>query len=197
MILGLLGLALSTAALVACAALRAQSLEMAYVHAAVSALTAILIAVFAIRQCRAMLDAQASSSEVAASNARYMGLVWSWGALALIGTYASGVLVWKEWWHFAIAFVCAAGLSLWFSATLKKDADTGREDAALLRLARYIAIIQLVGMIAAVVGLIIDGKMRRFALPRYTDWAANNVFFFGAIAVALISGYALRNNKHA
>ena len=45
-------------------------------------------------------------------------------------------------------------------------------------------------------GLLIDGKMWRFLVVRYTDWAANDVFFFGAMAIALISGYALKANKH-
>src|SRR5262245_41919459 len=127
MILTLLGLALSAGALVAAAALRAQSVEIAYIHAGISAGTAAVLAVVAIRQCQMLLAGGSSSSAVAASNARHMGLVWTWGALALILTYASGVLAWREWWHFTLAFVGAAGLSLWFAATLQKDADAGRE----------------------------------------------------------------------
>jgi hypothetical protein len=49
--------------------------------------------------------------------------------------------------------------------------------------------------VIAVLGLLIDGKMTRFLIPRYTDWAANNVFFFGALAVAAISANALRANR--
>jgi hypothetical protein len=55
---------------------------------------------------------------------------------------------------------------------------------------------QLAGMILVVVGLLIDGKMVRFLDPRYTDWAANNVFFFGALALAAISGHALKQQGH-
>jgi hypothetical protein len=43
-----------------------------------------------------------------------------------------------------------------------------------------------------VVGLIVDGKMTRFKTPRFTDWAANNIFFCGAFAVAVICAYALK-----
>jgi hypothetical protein len=39
---------------------------------------------------------------------------------------------------------------------------------------------------------LIDGKMVRYQTPRFTDWAANNVFFFGAMALAAISFNALR-----
>jgi len=107
------------------------------------------------------------------------------------------VLVWKEWWHFVLAFAVAAGLSFYFASTLKKDALAGKEDETMLKLARYLAMVQLAGMVITMVGLIIDGKMVRFLTLRFTDWAANNVFFFGALGIALISAYALRHNKHA
>ncbi len=42
------------------------------------------------------------------------------------------------------------------------------------------------------IGLIIDGKMTRFLVPRHGDWAANNIFFGGALALAVISAYALK-----
>jgi hypothetical protein len=77
-----------------------------------------------------------------------------------------------------------------FAATVKKY-------ATMLRWARFLAILQLVGMIVVMLGLLIDGKMVRFLNPRHTDWAANNIFFFGALALAVISGYGLKANKHA
>jgi hypothetical protein len=105
------------------------------------------------------------------------------------------VLVWKEWWQFFLAFAVGAGLCLYFSAALDKDARAGREDETMLRLGRYLAIVQLAGMVIAVLGLLIDGKMSRFLTPRYTDWAANDVFFFGALAVGVISANALRQTR--
>lgn len=176
---------------------RASDVRMAYVHAAIAAATALLVAGTALHQCRRLLEKGASASEVASNNAWYMGLIWSWGGLALIATYGTGVLIWKEWWHFVLAFAVAAGLSLYFAGELKRDAQAGKEDETMLRLARYLAIVQLAGMGITMLGLIIDGKMVRFLIPRFTDWAANNVFFFGALGIALISAYALRNNKHA
>src|SRR5262249_49311914 len=71
------------------------------------------------------------------------------------------------------------------------------EDPVLLRRARYAAIVQLAGMVITMAGLIIDGKMTRFFTLRFTDWAANNIFFFGALSIALISRYPLRVNRHA
>ncbi len=62
----------------------------------------------------------------------------------------------------------------------------------LLRLARYLTLGQLAGMIIAMLGLIIDDKMPRD--PQEPDWAANAIFFFGAAALAAISANALRSH---
>lgn len=193
----LLAVALSLVLLVLTADARAEDVRMAYVHAAVAAATALIVAGFAVRQCRVLLAKAASAAEIASSNAWYMGVVWSWGTLALVATYGTGVLVWNEWWHFVLAFAVAAGLSLYFANALKKDALAGKEDESMLRIARYLAVLQLVGMGLTMLGLVIDGKMVRFLTLRFTDWAANNVFFFGALGIAVISAYALRHNKHA
>ena len=42
---------------------------------------------------------------------------------------------------------------------------------------------QVAGMVIVMVGLLVDGKMTRFAKarPGWEDWAANNIFFFGAM----------------
>lgn len=189
--------AVSLVLLVIAADARAEDVRMAYVHAAIAAATALIVAGFAVRQCRSLLAKTASASEVASSNAWYMGVIWGWGMLALVATYGTGVLVWNEWWHFVLAFAVAAVLSLYFANALKKDALAGKEDETMLKLARYLAIVQLAGMVITMLGLIIDGKMVRFMTLRFTDWAANNVFFFGALGIALISAYALRYNKHA
>jgi predicted membrane channel-forming protein YqfA (hemolysin III family) len=49
---------------------------------------------------------------------------------------------------------------------------------------------QLIGMIIAMIGLILDDKMPRD--PQQPDWAASAIFFFGAAALAAISMSALR-----
>ncbi|MGE8941700.1 hypothetical protein ACO2I3_07295 [Leptospira interrogans] len=196
-VMTLFAVAASLALLVATAAFRVDSVQWAYLHMMIAAVTAILLAAVAVRRCRVLLDNGASASAVASSNAWYMGLIWTWGVLALLFTYGTGILRWSEWWHFLIGFAVAAGLSLYFASVLGKDAEAGREDETRLRNARILAKVQLVGMVITMLGLLIDGKMVRFFTLRFTDWAANNVFFFGAMAIAIISAYALRNNKHA
>ena len=115
--------------------------------------------------------------------------------MCLLTTYATGVEVWREWTHFTLACVVLAALCLLFGTMLQRDADAGRDDQAMLKLANGLSVALLAGMIITIVGFLIDGKMLRFLNPRFTDWAANNVFFFGAVAMAAITGYALKHKK--
>lgn len=127
---------------------------------------------------------------LAGATAASMALVWLWAGLAMLFTYQL-VLSWHEWWQYVLAGVGVGGLCLVFTWMMDKDAATGRQDDALLRIARYLTIGQLAGMIIAMIGMIIDGKMPRD--PSEPDWAANAIFFFGAAALAVISANALRN----
>ena len=160
------------------------------IHMAIAAVIALMLAGSGIIEVRSERSAGANDATIAAINARYMGLVWVWGAANLILTYKF-VLYWREWMPFFLAFVSAAGLCLFFSATLKQDAARGTYDPMMKKIGRWLTIGQVVGMIIAAVGLIIDGKMTRYLNPRYTDWAANNIFFFGALALIAIGVHAL------
>lgn len=159
------------------------------------ALVAGAIALMAIFEHRHHVASGAAEAVISASTAKHMGLLWTWAALALFSTYFF-ILKWKEWMIFTIAALVIAGLCLFFAALLSRDATQGREDPALLSLGRYLTIAQLVGMIAAAIGLVIDNKFPPVirAAP-WEYWAANNIFFFGALALGAISLNALLVKK--
>ncbi len=169
--------------------------QMFYLHMAVAAVVALFIAIAALRANTRASEAGGNEASVAALNARFMGIVWSWGSLTLFVTYF-WVLSWKEWWQFLIAFVLAAVVSMFFTILLTREAEQDTQDPALLNMSRILAIVQLAGMLAIMVGLFVDGKMQRFAGAKvHSDWAANNIFFFGAMALALISWMAIKANR--
>lgn len=147
----------------------------------------------AIAARRARVAAGLSQSAVEAATARGMGLIWLWGAAALVLTYVL-VLSWREWPLFSSAFAVAGVLCLAFSALLARDAREGREDATLLRLGRYLGIGQLAGMLATIAGLFIDPD-KEFLYPVDGDWAGNGIFLFGAAALAIVSAHALIGGK--
>ena len=125
-----------------------------------------------------------------------MGLIWTWGALATVVTYSFDILQWREWWHFFIAMLALAGLSLFLSATLQKDADAKTEDDTMFKIARGYAMATLIGAPIVMLGLLQQGKMWRFFTeagqrPGSQDWAASNIYFFGALALAAVAWNAL------
>ncbi|MEW5963687.1 MAG: hypothetical protein AB1749_08980 [Pseudomonadota bacterium] len=174
-----------------CATILSAAAQMPVMHMTMTGLISLVIALIAIRENRQLVESGASKNEIAASTARYMGLVWAWGAVALFVTY-NFILQWKEWWHFFMAFAVLSVLCIFLANSIGRDENAGKEDKTILTVGRYLTVAQLVGMMVTVAGLLIDGKMVRYQTPRFTDWAANNIFFFGALALAAISFNALR-----
>jgi hypothetical protein len=153
-------------------------------------LVSVAFASMAIRENRTLIAEGASKSAVAGSTARYIGLVWTWGALGLLAIYR---LVfennWPEWWQFFLSFATAAVGCIIFANMLNRDEEAGREDRSIMGLGRLLVKLQLIGMAVGVISLVVDGKFPR--ATTHPDWAACNIFFFGGIAVAAICANAL------
>lgn len=156
---------------------------------AAAAIANLLLVAVGTSERRSLSAAGAAKSLIESRTARTMGFIWLWGAAALVLVYTT-VMSWREWTHFSAAFAGAGLLCLGFSALLAKDAGQGREDATLLRLGRYFAIAQLVGMIATLIGLAVDPD-KEILHATDNDWAGNGIFLFGAVALALVSAHAL------
>ena len=185
----------SVALLAVTAGARADDVNMAYANMAVAALVNLVFVILALRSNAELRARDASRSAIAADGAKSMSFIWIWGVLGLAVIYGTGILQWKEWWHFLLAFMAAGGLCIYSGMMLQRRAATGQDDEGLLKQGHYATIGQLIGMIAIVAGLLIDGKMMRFFTERYTDWAANNIFFFGAAALGVVSLYIIMTRK--
>lgn len=165
------------------------------VHMGVAAGVAAVYAMRGILVHRGQVASGASRSAVASSNSMSMALVWLWGGLSVLVIY-TGILTWREWWQFALAFIVVGVISLGFAVMMGRDAAAGKEDATMLKLARNLTWGQLAGMIITMVGLAVDpGKRFLIVRDRWEDWAANSIFFFGAAALAVLSAYALLKDK--
>lgn len=162
------------------------------IHTTVAALISLTIAAMAVVENWHQRKAGVSENIVAGSTARYMGLVWAWGALGLFATY-NFILVWREWLFFTVGFAVIGIVCLLFAAALDRDEKAGRQDATMLNLAKYLSIGQLIGMAIAMIGLVLDGKFPVTVTKNFAnqDWAANNMFFFGALGIAIITANAL------
>lgn len=158
-----------------------------------SGLVSLGVALLSVRENASLTAAGASRSAIAASTARNMGVIWLWGAIGILLIYLF-ILQWREWWQLFLGLAFVGVLSLFFGATLRRDAEAGRDDETMLKLGRYLTMAQLVGMVVTVVGLLIDPDKQIMQTTR-PDWAANNIFICGAIALAAISAHALMADK--
>jgi hypothetical protein len=158
-----------------------------------TAIAALAWVLMAIRERRSVTAAGASPSKIGAATARYMGVVWLWGAVSLFVIYVF-ILTWHEWWQFFAAFAVVGALCLGYAALLERDANAGRDDETMLGLGRYLAIGQLIGMIATVIGLAIDPDKELY-WPADGDWAGNIIFLFGSLALLAITAHALIYDK--
>jgi hypothetical protein len=162
---------------------------MPQLHIWLTALVCLGFALAAVWERRRLAAGGAGEAALASATASSMALVWAWAALSLLLTYVF-VLSWIEWWQYVLGAGVIAALCLLFAATLARDAAAGREDETMLKLTRYLAVGQLVGMVVAMIGLVLDDKMPRS--HEKPDWAASTIFFFGAASLAVISMNALR-----
>jgi hypothetical protein len=159
-------------------------------HLGVTAIVSLGIAIVGVQSYRTLAQSGASRSALASSTARTVGLVWIWAALALVLTYQF-ILVWREAITFTIGLLIIGGLCFGLSVMFRKDAEAGHEDEAMLKFARILNVIVMVGMAITMIGLVADGKFVFIKSVTAQDWAANNIFFFGAFAVACLSAHAM------
>jgi len=177
------------------ATILAAATNHATLHLAASGVVSLAIAVMAVRDHAQLTASGAPTTAVGSSTARYLGLVWAWGALTLFVTYMFIIEKrWPEWWQFFLGFAFAAVVSILFSNMLDRDRAAGRLDPTLVKVGRLLVQAQLVGMAAGLISLFADGKFPRDV--QHADWAGCNIFFFGALAVAAICADSLRSPAH-
>lgn len=180
----------------ACATVLTAGLVDPKLHIGACAIVALAITLLAIRDHQQLINGGAPTGAIASSTARYLGLVWAWGALSVFVTYLFVLeKVWSEWWQFFIGFAFAAIASIAFSNLLDRDRAAGRSDPVLVKVGRILIKVQLIGMVVGIISLFVDHKFPRDV--SYADWAGNNILFFGALAIAAISLDALRSPAHA
>jgi hypothetical protein len=182
-------------AVAACATILTAAVKEPGLHMAATGIVGLVIAIMAIRDHQQLINSGAPTSAIASSTARYLGLVWAWGALALLVTYTLILeKAWPEWWQFFLGFTFAAIASIVFSNMLDRDRAAGRVDPAIVKIGRVLVQVQLIGMIAGIISLFVDNKFPRDV--HHPDWAGCNILFFGALAIAVISLDALRSPAH-
>ncbi len=199
-IIWIFAVAIACSVLIVTAALGAVGL-----NALVAALISFMIAILAVRENEKVVNSDADVFALASLNARYMAVTWGWAAVAVSMIYTSAI-TWPEWWHFVVAFCAATLLCLCFSNLLTSAGADKVSGERVLRLSRLLAIVQLVGCVVAILGMLVDGKVPFIDMPSLLEgktrlgepyWAAHNIFFFAAAALAAISAVSLISYNRA
>jgi len=138
----------------------------------------------------------APRAQLAAQAARHIAFVWIFSALVLFLIYGN-VLKWREWITFGTGMAVVGALSYGLAILFDQDAARGKSDAAMLGFGRTLNIGQVAGMVIAMVGLVVDGKMTVALAASRSDWAANMTFFTGAVAIVVIGVVALLADTRA
>ena len=174
-----------------CATILSAAANVPHVHMAVTAIVTLAIAIVAVQAHRGLASTHASRSALAANTARFIGLVWLWAGIAIIFTYNFVFTDWREWPQFSAGLIIIGCMCMTLAVMFQRDADEGRDDESILKVSRLLNVIQIVGMLIAAIGLVADHKFDFGATTSRVDWAANNIFFFGALAIAGIGVHAL------
>ncbi len=178
----ILAIGVSTAALAVTAALKLQ-----FIHMAIGAAVAVFMALAAIAEVRAA-DGNDARAEI---SLRHSGLVWIWLALSLFVTYAF-LLSWRPWMSLFVACLLSGGLCLFLASTLQSASEGSLRDDRFARMARLIAIAQLVVAAIGLATLALETFLRQSIDTRLEGWAAGSLCLFGFLALVAISLNALR-----
>lgn len=111
-----------------------------------------------------------------------MGLVFSWGGVAMLAIYTLSGIWWWHSWQYGLGMLFI-GMGLWvFAALLDREGSTFRSQR-VLNLTAWMAFAQ---GLAAVAGLVFLGLSGKIEAGR-ADWAANIIFLTGGSGIAVLS----------
>jgi len=119
-------------------------------------------------------------------NAKLMALAWAWGAAAMAGVYTLGGLRWQHDWQYGSAMALIAVFTWGFGLAIARAEQPSTRQMLLLR-GLQLTIIQGVAAAGGVIYLLAAGKLMTFR----SDWAANQIFLAGGVAIVVLSAMAV------
>ncbi len=122
----------------------------------------------------------------ASANARFMGFAYAWGSLSIASMYYLTDLYWYHAYQYTLYLAVPAIVSLIFARTLSSSGGSGHTNGNL-RLSKFITLVQAVAMLGIISYLLFSGKLSVIR----KDWAADHVFFWGAVTLLILSILAL------
>lgn len=123
-------------------------------------------------------------------NTRLLAIAYAWGGFAMQVLYTTPLttLKWQHGWQYAAVMALMAAGALLFARLLEHERP--QLQRVLLAAAVPLTIGHALMAAGGLVYLAASGKL----LLRGSDWAANQVFLFGALTVMILSAVTLRTH---
>lgn len=121
---------------------------------------------------------------------RVTAITYAWGAIAMFLMYGWAGLSWRHGWQYGAAMaLIAAGLASY--ARLMRPAGNPLESPRALGVSARLAALHGIVASTAIVWLVASGKLA----TQKADWAANNIFLAGGLAIVVLSAFAVRTHR--
>jgi len=191
MVLWMATITISIVLLVVTAAMGLSMPTFTLVHFLIAGMVSSVMAILALREAREMAESGGSRGQVAAGLTRHMGLLWAWAALVTVITYGTGILSWSPWWQCFLSFMVFSGLCLFLSKVIAGDDAAGRPDEKMQRVCLGLSVVTLfiVVMVAGAIGF---ARLAGHQPAETGAWAADDVFVFGGLAMAVVASFLLK-----
>ena len=116
------------------------------------------------------------------TNTQLLIVAYAWGGIAMFAVYRLSGLHWQHGWQYAAGMGLIAFLLQLYAWTLAHASSRLRQPRALV-VAAQLSVVQALAALTGIIFLLVSGK---FASPK-GDWAANQIFVAGGVAVAVLS----------
>ena len=153
---------------------RALTLWAATIFPVAAILTALVINVAALSSAEAGMPDQILG--LFRRNTRLVALLYAWGAAALLSIYSFSGLTWRHGWQYGLAMTLIAAALIAYVQRLGKA--PAMEPAPV-----WMTLLHGTAAAGAVALLLASGKLETVK----RDWAANDVFLMGGMAIFAIS----------
>lgn len=136
---------------------------------------------------------QALLDDALVANIRVGAVAWLWGALAMQGVYLTSVtgLKWQHAWQYASAMLLIAAAAHWLAGYFTYGRADQRARRTALDLVPVSAALQAIGGAFGTMFLVTTGK----AFTWRPDWAANQIFLFGALLVTVLGAITVHTHR--
>jgi hypothetical protein len=189
MMIWVLALAGSIAAICMTVAMNAHD-----AHIGAMALITLGLIAAAISEHRSAEIEGASSYKLAASGARYLGLLWAWSTIATYVVYAF-ILEWAQWVPTVMAMLVGCVMCLFVARVLDREDDSATPDSRSLALATWLARSQF-AFGAVILGMVTAVKSQAVhSFDNAHNWVAVNIAMCTAVGILMLTGYLMLQNN--